>query len=74
MPQRSLSVVSYITMFFYDDFLLSCYETISALSNWEVHSSATEGEARCEVNRDNCPFMGKMPGLVKISLGGVNNN
>ena len=43
---------------------------ISALSNWEAHTSATEGEARCE-RIDDCPFMGKMPGLVKISLGGA---
>ena len=43
---------------------------ISALSNWEAHTSATEGETRCE-KFDNCPFMWKMPGLVKITLGGA---
>ena len=43
---------------------------IPALSNWDAHTSATEGEGRCEKFKD-CPFMGKMPGLVKISLGGV---
>ena len=43
---------------------------IRALSNWDAHTSATEGEGRCEKFKD-CPFMGKMPGLVKISLGGA---
>ena len=44
---------------------------IPALSNWDAHTSATEGEGRCEKFKDDCPFMGKMPGLVKISLGGA---
>ena len=43
---------------------------ILALSNWGAHTSATEGEGSCEKFGDSCPFMGKMPGLVKISLGG----
>ena len=41
---------------------------IRALFNWDAHTS--EGEGRCEKFKD-CPFMGKMPGLVKISLGGA---
>ena len=44
---------------------------IPALSNWDAHTSATEGEGRCGQFDDDCPFMGKMPGLVKISLGGA---
>ena len=44
---------------------------IRALSNWDAHTSATEGKGRCEKFQDDCPFMGKMPGLVKISLGGA---
>ena len=44
---------------------------IHALSNWDAHTSATEGEGRCEKFKDSCPFIGKMPGLVKISLGGA---
>ena len=44
---------------------------IRALSNWDAHTSATEEEGRCEKFGNNCPFMGKMPGLVKISLGGA---
>ena len=44
---------------------------IRALSNWDAHTSATEGEGRCEEFEDDCPFMGKMPGLVKKSLGGA---
>ena len=42
------------------------------MSNWGAHTSATEDKGRCERYKD-CPFMGKMPGLVKISLGGANN-
>ena len=44
---------------------------IRALSKWDAHTSATEGEGRCEQFKGSCPFMGKMPGLVKISLGGI---
>ena len=44
---------------------------IRALSKWDAHTSATEGEGRCEQFKGSCPFMGKMPGLVMISLGGA---
>ena len=47
---------------------------IRALSNWDAHTSATEGEGRCEKFKDSCPFMGKMPGLVKKSLGGASGD
>ena len=50
---------------------------ISVLSNWEAHTSDTEGEARCERFKHNCPFMGKMPRLYKRRLdraSGGNNN
>ena len=53
-----------------DDFLFRFEDTIRVLSNWDAHTSATEGEGRCERFKD-CPFMRKMPCLVKISLGGV---
>ena len=56
---------------FTDDILFRYNWRIRALSNWDAHTSATEGEGRCEEFGDNCPFMGKMPGLVKISLGGA---
>ena len=54
----------------FHDFHILFRNMIRALSNWDAHTSATEGEGRCEKFKD-CPFMGKMPGLVKISLGGA---
>ena len=67
---RMLPLLS-ITINITDDILFRKSVVIPALSNWDAHTSATEGEGRCEEFGDNCPFMGKMPGLVKIGLGGV---
>ena len=59
----------------HDDILFRNTKKISALSNWEAHTSDTEDEATsCEEYGDDCPFMGKMPALVKISLGSSGGN
>ena len=71
-----LFCVYLIPMFIPDNILCRFYDlTISVLANWEAHTSSTEDEATsCEEYGDNCPFMGKMPGLVKISLGSSGGN